>query len=190
MQEPLLLLCRYLYGHNYTMSILDVSRQPCNPSCQIQGCCSNTHGRTLVLQVCQQINRPTYRTSFLNDLTLRDDTYGVNGGSNEAWVQYLQNGERTVLHPRQSVPLVAFPGRPTLRVLWSAAARPNTTATWNRTMQQYNLSVLLYPGFALSVPPVDAGGDPMQRAKNARLCMPVHASSVQGSFAPARLASL
>ena len=44
-------------------------------------------------------------------------------------------------------------------MLWCAAGRLNTTATWNRTFQQYNLSVLLYPGFALSVPPVDAGGD-------------------------------
>ena len=47
----------------------------------------------MVLQVFQQVNRPTYRSSFLYDLTIRDDTYGVNGGSNEQWVRYLQNGE-------------------------------------------------------------------------------------------------
>ena len=61
----------------------------------------------MVLQVFQQVNRPTYRASFLYDLTIRDDTYGVNGGSNEQWVRYLQNGGDLLAFPP-----VACPGRP------------------------------------------------------------------------------
>ena len=38
----------------------------------------------MVLQVFQQINRPTYRASFLYDLTIRDDTYGIK------WVQIVR----------------------------------------------------------------------------------------------------
>lgn len=37
--------------------------------------------------------------------------------------------------------------------------RPNLTATWNATFQANNFDVIMYPGFALSIPPVDAAGE-------------------------------
>lgn len=39
-----------------------------------------------------------------------------------------------------------------------ATGRPNLTATWNSTFQANNVDVILYPGFAHSIPPVDAAG--------------------------------
>eukprot|EP00891_Asterochloris_glomerata_P009220 jgi/Astpho2/9220/Aster-07177 len=56
-------------------------------------------------------------------------------GSNEAWVRYLQTG------------------------------RPNLTATWNATFQANNFDVIMYPGFALSIPPVDAA-EPYNQLSN------------------------
>ena len=40
-----------------------------------------------------------------------------------------------------------------------ATGRPNLTATWNSTFRANNFDVILYPGFAHSIPPVDAAGE-------------------------------
>ena len=42
---------------------------------------------------------------------------------------------------------------------YCATGRPNLTATWNSTFQANNFDVILYPGFAHSIPPVDAAGE-------------------------------
>lgn len=68
-------------------------------------------------------------------------------GSNEHWVRYLQTG------------------------------RPNLTATWNSTFQANNVDVILYPGFAHSIPPVDAA-EPYNQLSNGT----VVSSGSQGFF--------
>ena len=119
-----------------------------------------------MLQVFQQINRPDLRPGYLNDLTIRDDT---PLGSNEAWVRYLQTGEALLALMHMQVPAIlgvlCWTGHQVnlvsdaSRLHPIATGRPNLTATWNATFRANNFDVILYPGFALSIPPVDAAGE-------------------------------